>query len=460
MHRRYFLTLVILLWPGAFLKATDLPPSATLLDGEFFCWEKWKEPTIAVSPDGKTIAYVNKGAIWQCQVDGSGSSKLAELKGTIDEFLAKAEFGDARGQEWKVRRSLGNAAFNQSTVDMSKVDSMQWRRSGKAVVYALADHAQSGIHAARYQIMEASKTDEVHSIVTIDRDVGDEPHALTAFHVRADNKFVVSTGPFPLIWDVEANKPVATPFDYLLPSSTSDRYLGIEIDTRQLVLVDENFKITKRFDVTFEQQRACDLIWSADERFAICRAFRSGLEPISDKCSVFRIDLKTGKRRDLKPGFGRDRFIFSGKDGEVLRVGVVGVHEEPHYGDGTYGSYFEIVPDGDGKEQEIYRFGSPGDEHTSEWHLRFYPPVSCNSDCSLLALARPRKPDEKPGFHYCLMDRDGRTWVFPDGNQSDFISPYIPIAFVEGGEKLVAHDESRLFSIPVAAIKAAAEEKK
>ena len=76
-----------------------------------------------------------------------------------------------------------------------------------------------------------------------------------------------------MIWDVVANKPRATCFDYLLPSPTSDRYLGIEIDTRQLVVVDENFKIIKRIDVTFDADRQCDLIWSPDERFAICRSY-------------------------------------------------------------------------------------------------------------------------------------------------------------------------------------------
>jgi hypothetical protein len=40
MHGRYFLALLILWWPGALLGANDLPPGATLLDGDFISWQK------------------------------------------------------------------------------------------------------------------------------------------------------------------------------------------------------------------------------------------------------------------------------------------------------------------------------------------------------------------------------------------------------------------------------------
>jgi hypothetical protein len=327
----------------------------------------------------------------------------------------------------------------------------------KAIVYALADHAQSGIHAARYQIMEASLEGKVHPIVTIDRAIGEEPHALTAFHVRADDKFVVATGRSPLIWDIVANKPIATPFDYLLPSSTSDRYLGIEIDTRQLVLVDEDFRIAKRFDATFDRDRQCDLIWSPDQRFAICRVFRSSLEPLSDKCSEFRIDLTNGKRRDLKPGFQRDHFVFSSNGGEVVRVGVIGV-EPDNFGDGSYGSYLELIPDGNGDSHEIYRFTDPGKEPSITWHMERYPEVLCDSECQLFAIALPRQPNETPGFNYYFIDRSRHKWRFPNSDSSAFIAPYYPVAFIDGNKAIVAHDETRLFSVPLAAIKAAAEE--
>ncbi len=451
------LAMVIITGWAIGLAAAELPTGATLLDGDLV-WEKSTEPTVIVSPDGKSVAYLSKGAIWLCSVDGGPPKKLVDLQGTLEEFLAQTGTIDDRGQEWKIRRNMGNGPFNQVTAGLSRVESLQWRRDGDALIYVLAAHAQSNVQTATYQIFQVSINGSVTKLGTIERDASEEPHALTDFHLRADKKYIVATGFSPLIWNMETNKPQVTPFDYLIPSSTSDRYLGIEIDTRQLVLVDENFKIAKRFDVTFDRDRQCDLIWSPDERLAICRSFRGGLEPISDKCSIFRIDLESGKRRDLKPGFGRDRFVFSGSGEEILRIGVVGVKEEPHYGDGTYGSYMEFVPDGENNEHELYRFGSPGDDRTSDWHQKFYPAVVCNKDCSLLALARPRLPGEKPGFHYCLMDRGGHTWPFWDGDTSNFISPCVAIAFVDGGQTLLAHDDSRLFSIPVATIKKVAEE--
>jgi hypothetical protein len=248
-----------------------------------------------------------------------------------------------------------------------------------------------------------------------------------------------------------------TPFDYLVPSSNSDRYLGIEIDTRQLVLIDENFKVAKRYDVTFDQDRECDLIWSADERFAICRTFRSSLEQQTNRCSVFRIDLKTGRRRILKPGLKDDRYFFSGHGGEVVRLGTLGDQSET-YGNGNYGSNIEIVPDGDASEKEIYRFTNPGEDGTNSWHREFYPPALCNSDCSLFAIALPRLGEQSHGYHFHLIARNGYTWPFPDGAKSDFISPFVAIAFANDGKTLVSHDDRRLFSIPVAMIKKAAQE--
>ncbi len=456
--RRYSLLIAMLFWPAAFLWAADLPPGATLLDNNFEC-EKWKEPTIAVSPDGKSIAYVNSGAIWVCQVDNGPGNKLADLKGSIEEFSRKRSsamreaWSGKYARCWAMARSIKSSRIRAMLMacnggEVTKQSSMCWQIMLKAASMP-----------ARYQIMEASTTSEVRSIVNIDRGVGEEPHALTAFHVRADNKFVVATGPLPLIWDVGANQPVATPFDYLLPSSTSDRYLGIEIDTRQLVLVDENFKITKRFEVTFDQNRQCDLIWSPDERFAICRSFRSSLEPMSNKCSVFRIDLKSGQRRSLPMGLKDDRYFFSGHGGEVVQLGTLGDVSET-YGNGSYGSYIEFYSDGKTEEREINRFTNPGEDGMNSWHRAFYPPALCSPNCSLFAVALPRLPNQPHGYHFHLIDRNGNKWRFAGGDSSDFISPYVPIAFVEGGEKLVAHDESRLFTIPVSAIKAATEAKK
>ena len=111
------------------------------------------------------------------------------------------------------------------------------------------------------------------------------------------------------------SKPQATCFDYLHPSATSGRFLGVEIDTRELVLVDHTFHVAKRFDVTFRQRRRCELFWSPDEKTAVGRLF---LEHPSDEWEGFRIDLETGEIQKLDVGFQTDRFVFPNEGNELF----------------------------------------------------------------------------------------------------------------------------------------------
>jgi hypothetical protein len=214
--------------------------------------------------------------------------------------------------------------------------------------------------------------------------------------------------------------------------------------------VDEDYQIVRRFDVTLDQRRRCDLFWSPDERVAICRSFRSDMEPISNHCTFFRVDLDTGDRGDTKRGIDGDKFHFSGVGSEVIRVGITGVPPNG-YGDGTYGAYIEIMPDGNGNEREIHRFD--GRWLPVDWHRQFYPAVICNRDCTLFAMALRRTKGQTAGFHYHLIDRSGGKWPFPPDDAAQFITPYIPITFANNDRSIIARNGSQLFSVPVATIK-------
>ena len=43
--------------------AADLPPEATVLDPDII-WDVANPQSFAISPDGKLIAYISKGAVW------------------------------------------------------------------------------------------------------------------------------------------------------------------------------------------------------------------------------------------------------------------------------------------------------------------------------------------------------------------------------------------------------------
>jgi hypothetical protein len=433
-------------------KSAELPKGAAILDPAIV-WDPVSVPSFAISPDGKFIAYVSKGAVWVCDVTSGPPTKLSELPNSLTALLAMPENQAAREKFAYVASNPNYTPLPNSLGQIEQFYNLEWTPSQDGVTYTVRQIPQQNSKLTTFRVMHVTLSGVSTQIALIEREIAITPDSGVRFHVMPDRDHVlISSFGIPLIWDVSTNKPQATPFDCLLPSSTSGRCLGVEIDTRQLVLTDQNLHVVKRYDVTLDQDRRCDLFWSRDEHVAVGRSFRSSLEPLGDYCRVFRVDLVSGKRREMKRGIERDRFCFSGHGSEVVRLGIAGLPPNG-YGDGTYGSYIEITPDGDAKTHELYRFENPGPTF-SEWHRHFYPAILCNSDCTLFAIAMPKSTGTKVGFRYFLMDRGGKKWPFPGSNASQFISPYFPIAFANKDRTIIARTGTELFSLPVKTIEA------
>ena len=131
MDRKFFI-LAIIVMVAQSAAAAELPTSATLIDPDLV-WDKSQTLIAHVSPDGKSIAYISKGAIWMSSVAGGPPSKLADLPNTMTEFLARPEFGEARGDQRKIFLSLGNQTFNSILRTLTPVDGFQWTRSQDGV---------------------------------------------------------------------------------------------------------------------------------------------------------------------------------------------------------------------------------------------------------------------------------------------------------------------------------------
>jgi hypothetical protein len=447
---RWLVTLLIA-WSCA--EVLGRPPSnGTILDADIV-WDPTCVEGAAVSPDGKQFTYVSKGAIWVCDVLTGPPKKLADVSNSISGYLTLPEHQDWRKKfEGAIPQAI-YTPFPNLGRDAIEVYSLRWTPSQDGVVYVLKKRLQDNSTLASFRVMHAALSGEVKEIANIERELITTPDTFTTFRVSGDQKWVVvSNFGHPLIWNATTNEARVTPFDFLMPSSSSDHWLGVEIDSRQLVVTDGDFRIIKRIDITLDEQRRCDLFWSSDERFAICRSFRSNMEQISDNCREFRVTLDTGARRDLNNGVQRDQFIFTGNGGEVVRLGITGI-QPLGYGDGTYGAYIELIPDGEGPSRDICGFGNPSSSD-DDWHSHSYQPAVSNSDCTLFAMALPRKQGQRPGFDFHLIDRDGTAWSLGEGESGQFVSPYIPMAFADNDQTIVARSGSQLFSIPVAAIKA------
>ncbi|MCI0335499.1 MAG: hypothetical protein L0228_20015 [Planctomycetes bacterium] len=461
MFRRR-LIIVALMATSAGVRAAELPQGATVLDPDIV-WdikpdvisERPDQGAYAISPDDKWIAYISKGALWKSSVTVAPAKKLVDLPDTKTVFLAMPEFRAAWREIPKhERHSDRHILLGKLPRNMIEVCSLAWTPSQDGLVYGLRRRWQSNAETARHDVLHVSTTGVVTALATIFRERFEEPHELLTFHVTRDRKYVItSTGYTPLIWDIASRKPLATSFDRLVPSATSGRFLGVEIDTRQLVIADETFTVTKRFDVTFKPQRACDLVWSADERFAICR---TRLEHPSEKWVGVRIDLETGKKRPLAGLFFSERWAFTGHQGEVIRTGksqdFFGVYADG----GAGGTYISVVPDGDADQRDIARFARPRKEYQTHWRDRGpYPPVRLSRDCELFAMAFPREL-QNPGYRYYLVDREGKRWpLAPHDDETQHVSPFYVVAIANGGHTILACDDTRLFSIPVATVKEA-----
>lgn len=451
MVLRQALIVAITLAASSVATSAGLPNGATLLDSDIV-WDLepepdsssgTRDPTFAISPDDKSIAYLSKGGLWKCRITAGPAVKIADLPNTTSALLATPENRAAwdsmrSAQPWTNRHVL----VSKLARAVVKVHSLAWAPNQDGVVFTLSQATQARPWTVAYQVMQASNNGIVTSITKFERNAYDQPNHFTCFHVTRDKKYVIAgNGYTPMIWVAATNKPRANCFDVLVPSSSSGRFLGIEIDTRQLAVTDEDFKIVKRFDVTFEPQRYCDLIWSPDEQHALCR---ERLESLAADWEGFRINLQTGEKRSLSGSDIGEECVFSGSGGELIRI-------PRRYGPVTGMKFITLVPDGNGAQRELLPWPVlPPNNYPSKYGL--YPAARMSRDGQLFALAFMRD-NRVPGYRYFLVDRNAdRTELAPDDKLAH-VSPYNVIAIVNGGKTIVACDDSRLFSIPIDTIK-------
>jgi hypothetical protein len=458
MRKRSLAVALLLFWPTIGF-ASDLPRGATLLDPDLV-WEiesvSIAEPNIrdlnfAISPDDKWIAYISKGTIWKCSVSAGPPVKLVDVPDSITARLAEPAWRN----EWEVVRSKGDlisrSAFEGKIQPKVDVHSLAWTPIQDGIVFALSEPSDTLKFGRRYHVMRTSNDSVTDPISIFECSTYDPPGFLRTFFVTRDKKFViVSNGYSPMIIDATTNRPRVTPFDVLIPSSTSGRFLGIEIDTRQLVVIGEDFHVAQRFDPEFKKKCFCDLTWSPDERYAICREFAEfPPEPWLQPWTGFRIDLNTGAKRLLEGEYRYDRWIFTGRGAECVRIGKTHV-PNGGYGDGRSGLFIAAIPDGDGEPRDLIRFSQTvAEQQAVDYNKRGrYPPPTVSADKSLFAIALPNHFG-KPGFHYVLIDRDGKqrpVTLRDAAGQSR--SSFEILAIANHGKTIVACDDSRLFSIP------------
>jgi hypothetical protein len=449
MHNPSVLAIFLLAISANSAYGGGLPKAASVIDSDLV--GDFRTPdSFALSPDRTQIAYISKGALWVSGVAAGPSTKVVELPNTTTAFMATPEFREARRLFNRVGETTNNFTFKDRPADnLTKVFGLKWTRNG--IYYVLANGTRARPWTVSYQILEVANDGKVEELTTVVRNGYDDINGFTAFEVTDDKSMVVmSDGYRPLICKAATGKPKATCFDWLVASQASGRFIGIEIDTRELVVTDSNLEIEKRTGVTLPGHKHCELIWSPDERFVICRIHNQfGLS--TNTCHAYRLNLETLDKRDLEGDSLRERLAFIGNGGELIRTGVNEV-VIGRYVDGRDGTHVLLVPDGNGPTKDIHTFAHRFKLADRIGLEKPYPPVTFNQDCSLFAMALPRKGDTA-SFRYWLISRDGETWPFVPDDPASYNSPYHVLAFA--GEYIIACDDIRLFSVPISSLKSA-----
>jgi hypothetical protein len=373
---------------------------------------------------------------------------------TWPHFVVDSDSGSSTGSFGELSYGLGRDKYRDLHAQVKNtIYGVLWTHDSAGFVFGV--HAYDPKRkASTYDGYLASVDGKITTLAHVGPDA--LKRAISVGVLSRDRKYLVSTDLQmahpeyrPLIWDVKNNKPRATCFLYLKPSATSGRWIGIEKDTRQLVVVDEQFEVIKRFDQTTSNKSfGFKLEWSPDERFIIWRN-QVGFDHFSN-WEGFWMDLDTGEKRELSGRFMNERFGFTGRGGEFWRCGVTGA-KTSHY-DAVIGAHLTIVPWGKGEPRDVWRIKTDPNTRAFGDHAMF-PPLRTDSTGELFALGLPRPQQKPPGWVWHLIDRQGKTWPFPGEDNGEFISPFDVAGFAEGDQTIIAYDETRLFALPVASIK-------
>jgi hypothetical protein len=241
----------------------ELPKGAVVLDPDVLMYDR---PEQTISPDGKWVAYISKGFATVCSVADPSPRKLLELPGTWTHILARPENASARNT---IGRGLaGDEYLKLQPQVKGTAYGMHWTPTSDGLSVGIRSEDVDR-KITTNNIWYAPVEGEPTSLARVSRGFDEDMirGTVTDFQLTRDRRFLVLYGlRRPLIWDISTNEPHATCFLHLTPSPTSGRWIGIEKDTRQLVITNENFEVVKRFDETRPAKSwGFKLDWSPDE---------------------------------------------------------------------------------------------------------------------------------------------------------------------------------------------------
>jgi hypothetical protein len=448
--------LVFMLLAAPAARGTTLPEGAVLLDDDVV-GDLHRHSMFAVSPNSRRVAYISRGALWVASVDQGPATRAAELPNTLTEALLDSGYAAARTGFNRVGATGRPGDYDPrgpSSGGLTVVGGLQWSADGESVLLMTRNLTGERPSTRDHTVWEVSTTGDRRALGRIVREDYERPDFFWDFAVTQDRHRAVlfagihphSAYPWPLFWDLVADRPIATAYDRLFAAPSRRRFLAEEIDTRQWVVLDEELNVTRRLDATHTSESYPQTgFWSPDEEQVVVVAPLP--LPARREAEAFLIDLTTGRTPLLCGCDETDRFLFTGRRDEALHIGTSGilVGGKSDGGDGAFVS--RVVGDA-GREEKVVGFVQrPPWMHWSGKH-KPYPMPCVSPDGRRIAIALPR-PDGALGYRYWLVDQKGSKTPLAEDDPALYYSPYRVLAFVDGGKRLLAFDYEQLFTVPV-----------
>ncbi|WP_428305486.1 hypothetical protein [Lacipirellula sp.] len=427
----------------------ELPADAKILDPDVIIYGG---PRPVISPDGEWVAYVSRGFVCVSSVDGGKPTRLFEVPESWTHFLALPENEFAEGDFGTLARSLSQDEYRQMLKQIKQeLSGLQWTIESDGVVFGVLSHDPAkqlsrSVYLAPLtgDVIRISHSEQ--STPTQARGVGGD------FKMTRDRRYMVMSLQWgkALIWEVERDRPRATCFLNMTPSSTSDRWIAVEKDTRELVILDREFSVIRRFDEVIEpNQFGYKMYWSPDERNVICQT-QVGFDHFSN-WEGFRLDLQTMERRPMSGSFMNELIEFTGQGGEFVRVGSAG-DMQGREGIQPTTSYLKVVPTGPGATKDLWQIRADSTNPRNGPRLTYEPQMTHSPDFSLFTLGLPRQGVGPHGVVQHLLDRQGRLWTLSPHDLGGYRTPCDVVGFAKKGQMIIGYDQHRLFAIPVGSI--------
>lgn len=120
------------------------------------------------------------------------------------------------------------------------------------------------------------------------------------------------------------------------------------------------------------------------------------------------------------------------------------------------GSHLILVPDGVGDAIELWKMESDNEPAMGSLYTwGGLTPIQMASDGDLFLLSVRKWINQKYYSYFELFDHKGNRWHLRDENGEQLLAPYLIVGFADENRLLVAYDDKRMFTFPVAVVKTA-----